>query len=157
MRLEEAYTGWQEGRLTQAEVARLLGVCERTPRRQIGRYENEGMEGLIDKRLAQFSHKRAPVDEVMGLVGLYRCGYSGWNVKHFHTWYTRDHSGQRSYTWVKNQLQQAGALPQRRGRDQAALSGLAKYRERLEDAAPDMEGGGQSIRHHVRRAIHGML
>src|SRR5882762_6419275 len=33
MRFEETYTDWQEKRLTQAEAARLLGVCERTFRR----------------------------------------------------------------------------------------------------------------------------
>jgi hypothetical protein len=33
MRFEEAYEGWQSGRLTQEEAARLLGVCERTFRR----------------------------------------------------------------------------------------------------------------------------
>ena len=27
MRFEEAYTGWQEGHLTQEGAARLLGVC----------------------------------------------------------------------------------------------------------------------------------
>ena len=41
MRFEEAYTGWQQGRLSQAEAARLLGVCERTLRRQIDRYESD--------------------------------------------------------------------------------------------------------------------
>ena len=30
MRFEEAYGGWQQGRLTQEEAAGLLGVCERT-------------------------------------------------------------------------------------------------------------------------------
>lgn len=30
MRFEEAHDGWHEGRLTQDEAARLLGVCERT-------------------------------------------------------------------------------------------------------------------------------
>ena len=33
MRFEEAYAGWQGGRLRQEEAARLLGVCERTFRR----------------------------------------------------------------------------------------------------------------------------
>ena len=33
MRFEEAYEGWQSGRLTQEEAARLLGVCDRTFRR----------------------------------------------------------------------------------------------------------------------------
>lgn len=136
MRFEEAYTGWQEGRLTQAEAARLLGVCERTLRRQIDRYETDGMDGLIDKRLAQLSHKRAPVDEVMGLVDLYRADYQGWNAKHFHTWYARDHGGQRSYTWVKNKLQQAGAVVRskargkhRKKRDREPLPGMMVHQD----------------------------
>jgi transposase len=55
MRFEEAYSGWQEKRLTQEEAARLLGVCERTFRRYIDRYEDNGLEGLIDKRINQLS------------------------------------------------------------------------------------------------------
>ena len=55
MRFEAAYTGWQEGHLTQEDAARLLGVCERTFRRQIDRYEADGMDGLIDRRLMQIS------------------------------------------------------------------------------------------------------
>ena len=136
MRFEEAYTGWQEGRLTQAEAARLLGVCERTLRRQIDRYEIDGMDGLIGKRLAQLSHLRAPVDEVMGLIDLYHAGFQGWNAKHFHTWYTRDHGGQRSYTWVKNQLQQTGAIVRsqargkhRKKRDREPLPGMMVHQD----------------------------
>ena len=59
MRFEEAYAGWQGGRLRQEEAARLLGVCERTFRRYIDRYEEAGMEGLIDQRLGQVSHTGA--------------------------------------------------------------------------------------------------
>ena len=39
MRFEEAYEGWQQRRLTQAEAARMLGVCECTFRRHMNRYE----------------------------------------------------------------------------------------------------------------------
>ncbi|MBW2142166.1 MAG: hypothetical protein JRG97_14065, partial [Deltaproteobacteria bacterium] len=39
MRFEEAYYGWQERRLTQDEAACLPGVCARTFRRYINRYE----------------------------------------------------------------------------------------------------------------------
>jgi transposase len=136
MRFEEAYTGWQEGRLSQEEAARLLGVCERTLRRQIDRYEADGMDGLIDKRLSQLSHKRAPVDEVMGLVDLYRSDYSGWNAKHFHAWYTRNHGGHRSYTWVKLRLQQAGEITRskargkhRKKRDREPLPGMMVHQD----------------------------
>lgn len=63
MRFEEAYEGWTESRLTQEEATQLLGVCSRTVRRYINRYEEGGLDGLLDKRLAQASRRRAPVDE----------------------------------------------------------------------------------------------
>ena len=72
MRFEEAYEGWTESRLTQEEAAQLLGVCSRTVRRYINRYEEGGLDGLLDKRLAQASRRRAPVDEVIRLVDRYR-------------------------------------------------------------------------------------
>lgn len=68
MRFEEAYAGWEGGRLRQDEAARLLGICERTFRRYVERYEDRGIEGLIDKRLGQVSGRRAPVDEVLALT-----------------------------------------------------------------------------------------
>ena len=69
MRFEDAYEGWTSMRLPQIDAARLLGICPRTFRRTINRYEEDG---LFDKRLAQVSHRRAPVDEVMRLVDRYR-------------------------------------------------------------------------------------
>ena len=126
MRFEEAYAGWQGGRLRQEEAARLLGVCERTFRRYVDRYEEEGLPGLIDKRLEQVSHRQAPVDEVMALVDRYRGRHQGWNVKHFHDWYKKD-GGTRSYTWVKERLQEAGAVEKAPGR--------GKHRKRRERAA----------------------
>lgn len=126
MRFEEAYAGWQGGRLRQEEAARLLGVCERTFRRYVDRYEEEGVDGLIDKRLEQVSHRKAPVDEVLALVDRYRGRHQGWNVKHFHAWYKRD-GGTRSYTWVKSRLQEAGEVEKAPGR--------GKHRKRRERAA----------------------
>ena len=35
--------------LTQAAAEQLLGMCERSFRRYLGRYEAEGLEGLIDQ------------------------------------------------------------------------------------------------------------
>jgi len=70
MRFEEALLGWREGRLTQEEAARLLGVCERSFRRYLNRYEDAGLDGLIDKRLEQISHRRAPLHEVLSVTEL---------------------------------------------------------------------------------------
>lgn len=116
MRFDEAYAGWQAGRLTQEEAARLLGICERTFRRYLDRYADAGLDGLIDRRLSQVSHRRAPVDEVMALQQLYAHRYGGWNVKHFYSHWRREHGGLRSYTWVKTTLQVIGLVPKAPGR-----------------------------------------
>lgn len=87
MRFEEAWLGWESGRLSQEEAARLLEVCERTFRRYLNRYREEGLEGLIDRRLMQLSHRRAPVDEVMRVTERYRERHTGWNARHFYVWY----------------------------------------------------------------------
>ena len=47
MPFEEAYGVWTEGRLSQEEAARILGVSSRTFRRYTGRYEENGLEGLV--------------------------------------------------------------------------------------------------------------
>jgi hypothetical protein len=59
MKFEEAYDRWTQGRRTQNEAAFMLGQCERSFRRHIERYEADGLEGLLDKRLSQIS-KRVP-------------------------------------------------------------------------------------------------
>ncbi len=115
MRFEEAYGGWQARRLTQEEAGRLLGVSERTFRRYVERYEEEGMEGLRDKRLTQPSARKAPGAEVQDVVERYRKRHSGWNVKHFYSWYRRG-AGTRSYTWVKATLQQARLVARGKGK-----------------------------------------
>jgi transposase len=135
MRFEDAYYGWQEGRLSQEEAARILGVCDRSFRRYRDRYEAQGMEGLMDKRLSQASHRRAPVDEVMALQDRYRSEYRGWNVRHFHAWYRRE-GGTRSYTWVKNRLQEVGLANRakrkgahRKRRERAAMPGMMLHQD----------------------------
>jgi len=135
MRFEEAYGGWQEDRLTQEEAAMILGVSDRTFRRYIDRYEESGLDGLADKRLTQTSNRRAPVDEVIALVDLYSSRHQGWNAWHFHEWYCNQ-GGVRSYTWVKNQLQQAKLIPKaklkgvhRKQREASALPGMLIHQD----------------------------
>ena len=66
-------------------------------------YEDEGLDGLLDQRMSQISHRRAPVDEVLRMVDRYRRRHEGWSVKHYYAWYRRD-GGQRSYNWVRTHL-----------------------------------------------------
>lgn len=135
MRFIEAYGEWNSGRLTQAEAGQLLGMCERSFRRYLARFESNGLEGLIDRRLEQVSNRRAPVDEVMALTTQYETQFSDWNVKHFHGWYKRT-GGTRSYTWVKKHLQQAKLVVKaersgvhRKRRERRALPGMMIHQD----------------------------
>jgi Winged helix-turn helix len=110
MRFQEAYEGWNEGRLTQAEAALLLGQCERSFRRHIEHFEADGLDGLLDKRLSQISKRRASSVEVDKVVQLYKSGFAGWNVAHFHSKYKAEYSGTRSYSWIKSVLQGASVV-----------------------------------------------
>jgi len=135
MRFEDIYETWTEKRVTQEQAAMMLGICARTFRRYIDHYEEDGMEGLKDKRLTQASFRRAPVDEVFALTDRYKSRYRGWNVKHFYRWYHRD-GGKRSYTWVKNTLQTSGLSPKgqkngthRKRREPSPLPGMMLHQD----------------------------
>lgn len=135
MNFEDILSLWTESRLTQEEAARMLGVCGRTFRRYIGRFHENGLDGLLDKRLIQASARKAPVDEVMALVERYQSQHRGWNVRHFHSWYQRE-GGTRSYTWVKNQLQAAKAVSKgrkrgahRKKRERSPLTGMMIHQD----------------------------
>jgi transposase len=65
MRFEELYERQQAGRLSQEEVAEILNADVRKVRRWMRRYEDDGVDGLIDKRIGQVSARRAPLDQVL--------------------------------------------------------------------------------------------
>lgn len=99
MRFEESFSLWTEGRITQEEAARMLGVCSRTFRRYIDRY-------------------------------------TGWTTaKHFYTWYRRE-GGTRSYSWVKNKLQEKDCIAKapkrgahRKRRERAPMPGMLIHQD----------------------------
>lgn len=136
LRFEEAYEGWQEKKLTQEDAARLLGVSDRTFRRYLVDYREQGLQGLVDARWGQISHRKAPVNEVMEITELYSKKYFGWNVKHFASFYWRIHKGTRSYTWIKTVLQNAGLVektskkgPHRKRRERVPAKGMMIHQD----------------------------
>ena len=52
-------------------------------KRGFRRYEDEGLDGLADKRPGQVSARRVPVDEAVRTEALYGGSCQAWNVKHF--------------------------------------------------------------------------
>ena len=136
MRFKTSYERYKDGGLSQSEAADLLGVCSRTFRRYMKRYEEEGLEGLVDKRLIAASNRGAPADEICRLEDLYASEFMGWNVKHFYAWYRREQAQPRSYTWVKNKLQAAGLVVKSKGqgkhrkrRERSALPGMMIHQD----------------------------
>jgi transposase len=107
---------WEAGGLSLMDAGELLGISERQLRRWRERYEEEGLEGLLDRRLGKPSPKRVPAAERERMLDLYRSTYRGWNVKHFHEHLTRDHGFRWGYTWVKTELHTAGLVERARRR-----------------------------------------
>ena len=106
---------WERKELSALEAGEILGCSERQFRRYRGRYEEEGLEGLLDRRLGKASAKRVPVDRIAWMLEQYRTHYSGWNVKHFHEQLQR-HGFEWGYTWTKTQLHAAGLVERARRR-----------------------------------------
>ena len=48
---------------------------------------------MLDKRLSQVSKRRAGASEVEQAVQLYKSGFAGWNVAHFHSKYKAQFAG----------------------------------------------------------------
>lgn len=58
-RFELIYQRWKKRKLTQAEAGEQLEMSERMFRRYVVRYEEEGKQGLADRRLGKASPRRA--------------------------------------------------------------------------------------------------
>jgi transposase len=109
-KFRDVLSRWERKELSAMEAGELLGCSERQFRRYRARFEEEGLDGLLDKRLGKASQRRVPVDEIAWMIEEYRTHYLGWNVKHFHEQLTQRHSFSWGYTWVKTQLHAAGLV-----------------------------------------------
>jgi transposase len=110
MRFEEVLSRFTARRLSALEAAEWLGCSERTFRRQRARYEAEGADGLLDRRIGKVSPHRIAADEVARVVALYRDRYVGWTVKHFHERAQEKHGLTASYGWTKSVLHASGLV-----------------------------------------------
>ena len=96
MRFEDLYGRYQSRSLSCEEAAELLNMSVSTFYRMRRRYEEEGPEGLADRRSGKVSDFRAPVDEVMRVLSLFETRYFDFTVKHFHE-KLLEHGIHRSY------------------------------------------------------------
>jgi transposase len=115
-KFRDVLSRWERRELSAMEAGELLGCSERQFRRYRQRWEEEGLDGLLDRRLGKASAKRVPVDEVKRMLDLYRTHYRGWTVKHFHEHLVKQHGFCWGYTWTKTQLHTAGLAERARRR-----------------------------------------
>jgi transposase len=109
-KFRDVLSRWESRQLSMLEAAEILGMSERQFRRYRERYEEDGLDGLLDRRLGKASAKRVPAETIRWMLDEYRTHYSGWNAKHFHEQLQARHNFRWGYTWVKTQLHAAGLL-----------------------------------------------
>ena len=116
-RFEDAFLQYRRRRLNAEEAGELLGISGRHFRRLRDRYEEEGEEGLRDRRIGKVSPRRAPERELARMHELYRERYRDFTAKHFHEQLQDKHHYKLGYTVTRLSLQAAGlvAKAKRRG------------------------------------------
>jgi transposase len=135
-KFRDVLSRWERGDLSMMEAGELLGMSERQFRRYRERYEEDGMDGLVDRRLGKPSPKRVPAADLALMLELYGSAYRGWNVKHFHEQLVRDHGFRWGYTWMKTQLHTAGLVERakrrgahRRKRERKPFEGMMLHQD----------------------------
>ena len=136
LKLKDVFGRWDEGDLSQLEAAELLGMSERTFRRWVRRFDEEGDDGLVDRRLGRRSGRAVPDDVAEEVERLYRERYAGFTAKHFHEHLVRQHEFRWGYTWTKAYLQNRGLLAKaprrgahRRKRPRRPLIGMMLHQD----------------------------
>ncbi|HEX5453763.1 MAG TPA: ISNCY family transposase [Stellaceae bacterium] len=110
MRFEGLLARHERGELDQQEAAEMLGISERTFRRWRDRLRDEGAVGLRDRRIGKPSSRRAAVEEIQRMLGLYQERYEGFTVKHFHEQLQKRHDYKLGYTVTRLSLHGAGLV-----------------------------------------------
>ena len=110
MRFEALLDRHERGELGQQEAAEMLGISERTFRRWRDRLRDEGPSGLRDRRIGKPSSRKAAVEEIQRMLGLYEERYGGFTVKHFHEQLVKRHDYKLGYTVTRLSLQGAGLV-----------------------------------------------
>src|ERR1700731_4183446 len=110
MRFSDLLDRTEAKELTQEAASELLGINVRTFQRWAERYEAEGDDGLIDRRMGRRSPRRAPDEELERMLGLFRDKYADFTVKHFHEQLQKRHGYVLGYTVTKLALHAAGLV-----------------------------------------------
>jgi len=122
MRMREVILRAANREITWIQAADIMGFTARSMRRWKVKFEQAGFEGLVDGRTrGHGSPRRIRRDEIEPILRLYRTRYQGLNVRHFCSIARREHGLKWSYSFVRQALQAAGLVKQRRPRGRHRL------------------------------------
>src|SRR5436305_3156377 len=134
MKVREVLLRAMAKKITWWQAAEILGVNERSMRRWRERLEQDGYDGLADRRKGVVSPKRVPLETCETVLGLHRETYYDLNIRHFHEKLREEHGIRLSYTWVQKALQGAGLVakrhkrgPHRRSRPRRPMAGMLRH------------------------------
>jgi transposase len=104
MNVEEVLLRATAGKIMWWQAAEMIGISDRQLRRWRKRYEDQGYDGLLDRRRGVPSSKRVAKAQAEQVLALYKEQYFDLNVRHFHEKLSEEHGIGLSYTWVKQAL-----------------------------------------------------
>ena len=116
MKMREVLLEALAGKMTWIQAADVLGLSPRTVRRWREKFDESGIDGLLDGRRRSPSDRALTARELRKWLRLYRERYAGYNVRHFHSIARRKHGLKWSYSLMRNVLQAAGLVRKRRPR-----------------------------------------
>ena len=126
MKLQEVLLRTTTGKIKWWQAAELIGISERQMRRWRKRLDEQGPQGLLDRRQRKPSSRRVPKVQAEEVLSGYRDKYINLNERHFHEKLGEEYQIGLSYTWVKQTLQAAGLAKRkaRRGVHRKRVSGV---------------------------------
>ena len=131
MKLQDVLLKAMAKKISWVTAAEIIGVTPRTMRRWRERLEEDGYDGLADRRKGKASSRRVPLKTVEQVLALYQEKYYDLNVRHFCEKLREEHGIDLSYTWVYQALVGAGLVqkrrrraPHRRRRERRPLPGM---------------------------------
>jgi transposase len=116
MKLQDVLLKAMAKRISWLSAAEIIGVTPRTMRRWRERLEEQGYDGLRDRRKGKTSQRRVALETCEAVLRLYQEKYFDLNVRHFHEKLQEGEGIELSYTWVKQALQGAGLVARKRRR-----------------------------------------
>lgn len=127
--------------LSCLDAGELLGMSERHFRRLRDAFDADGEAGLVDRRRARASGRRAPLDEIEWVLKEFATRYFDFTARHFHEKVLGQPMAggevfKRSYSWTKSVLQLRGLTTKakkrgahRRKRERRPLPGMMLFQD----------------------------